>query len=95
MAESSKFNRMRCQIILRQAKSNLEIPNLDELARPLTRRGDKIAIKIGLVLARKYRVSDIVLVSSSIRTHTTRELFAPSLIHEIPSNLLRTLSRAL
>lgn len=63
---------MKTVILLRHAKSSWDNVNLADHERPLNKRGNKDAPKVGSILAESFQ-PDLVLCSSSKRTRETYE----------------------
>lgn len=58
-------------ILLRHAKSSWDDSELEDIARPLSERGTKAALRIGNWLAEQDLGSDLVLCSTAVRTRAT------------------------
>src|ERR1700741_2720135 len=67
---------MRRLLLLRHAKSSWAEPGASDHERPLNRRGQEAAPRIGAYLARHKLIPDRVLCSTARRTRETWELVA-------------------
>jgi phosphohistidine phosphatase len=67
---------MRRLLLLRHAKSSWSEPGSSDHERPLNRRGQEAAPRIGAYLARHKLIPDSVLVSTARRTRETWDLVA-------------------
>lgn len=67
---------MRRLLLLRHAKSSWSEPGASDHERPLNRRGQEAAPRIGAYLARHKLVPDCALVSTARRTRETWDLVA-------------------
>jgi phosphohistidine phosphatase len=67
---------MRRLLLLRHAKSDWSEPGTDDHERPLNRRGQEAAPRIGAYLHRHKLIPDSVLCSTARRTRETWELIA-------------------
>jgi phosphohistidine phosphatase len=67
---------MRRLLLLRHAKSSWSEPGASDLDRPLNRRGQETAPRIGAYLARHRLIPDRVLCSTARRARETWELVA-------------------
>lgn len=65
---------MKSILLLRHAKSDWSNPSLSDFDRPLNKRGQKDAPRMGLVLDNFQAMPDLVISSPSIRTRQTVEL---------------------
>ena len=75
---------MRRRLILwRHAKSAWDEPGLDDIARPLSGRGQKAAPKMARMIATKWK-PDCVLCSPARRTVATWSYLAPLLAPDLP-----------
>ena len=74
---------MRRLLLLRHAKSSWAEPGASDHARPLNRRGQEAAPRIGAYLNRHKLVPDSVLCSTAQRTRETWELVAAKM-HAAP-----------
>ena len=84
---------MKRLLLMRHAKSSWDYPELDDIDRPLNKRGAKSSTMIGREIARLKWSPQLVLSSNSIRTQQTWQLvskelpnqplvfFLPSLYH--------------
>jgi len=86
-------------MLLRHAKSSWSEPGASDLERPLNRRGQEAAPRIGAYLARHALIPDRVLCSTARRTRETWELVAaeapaappPSFVERLYDASARTL----
>ena len=62
---------MKTLLILRHAKSSWKHPGLADHDRPLTRRGNRDAPRIGLLLLRQALTPDLIVSSTAVRAHST------------------------
>jgi phosphohistidine phosphatase len=62
---------MKTLLILRHAKSNWDDPNLPDHDRPLTERGKRDAVRIGLLLLERNLVPDLIISSTAKRARKT------------------------
>ena len=82
---------MKQLIITRHAKSSWDDPSLDDIDRPLNKRGQKAAPKIGRALKERNILPEAIHISPSVRTRLTAGLicgeigFAPAEIEIIPA----------
>jgi phosphohistidine phosphatase len=74
--EIDALNMMRRLLLLRHAKSSWADPGASDHARPLNRRGEEAAPRIGAYLRRHKLVPDAVLCSTARRARATYELAA-------------------
>jgi len=65
---------MKTLLILRHAKSSWDEPGLDDCERPLNKRGEKDAPRVGQLLKAKNLVPDLIITSSAKRARQTSEL---------------------
>jgi phosphohistidine phosphatase len=70
---------MRRLLLLRHAKSSWSEPGASDHARPLNRRGQEAAPRIGAYLSRHKLVPDVVLCSTAKRTRETWDLVAAAM----------------
>ncbi|MBA4173752.1 MAG: histidine phosphatase family protein [Hyphomicrobium sp.] len=66
-------------LLLRHAKSSWDDPSLDDIDRPLSKRGAKTAPMMGAFIAREKLKPDLVLCSTAVRTRGTLALVLPEL----------------
>ena len=66
---------MKDLTVVRHAKSSWQDPGLDDFERPLNKRGRKAAPLIGAWLTDQNIAPDLVMLSPSVRTVETWELF--------------------
>ena len=67
---------MKTVYLLRHAKSSWSNPELDDLERPLNKRGKRNAIMMGERFAASTQVVDRIISSPALRARSTAELFA-------------------
>ncbi|WP_119308108.1 SixA phosphatase family protein [Cohaesibacter haloalkalitolerans] len=77
--------------LLRHAKSSWSDPSLHDFDRPLSRRGQKDAPKIGCVMKARHYNPDRILCSSAQRTKETMAGIIPSLKGDVSLRLLDAL----
>lgn len=65
--------------LLRHAKSNRDDPDLDDVDRPLTRRGEKAVPRMGAYMAAHGIQPELIVCSSARRAHDTLTLLLPAL----------------
>jgi phosphohistidine phosphatase len=65
--------------LLRHAKSSWADPRLDDIDRPLNKRGETDAPRMGAFMARHGLVPDLILCSPAVRTRQTLDLVLPRL----------------
>jgi phosphohistidine phosphatase len=65
--------------LLRHAKSSWSDARLKDIERPLNKRGERDAPRMGDFMARKRLAPDLVLCSCAMRTRQTLELMLPRL----------------
>ncbi|MCB2103022.1 MAG: histidine phosphatase family protein [Rhodobacterales bacterium] len=70
---------MKTLYLLRHAKSSWKDADLDDFDRPLKGRGRRAGEAMGLHLAEKGRIPDLVLCSTARRTVETLDLLSPHL----------------
>lgn len=66
-------------MLLRHAKSSWDDPTLEDIERPLSKRGAKAAPQMGVFMAREKLKPDLVLCSRAVRTQGTLALVLPEL----------------
>lgn len=66
-------------ILVRHAKSSWGDPSLDDHARPLNARGERVAPLMGEALAARASRPDVVLSSTALRARTTAGIIAAAL----------------
>lgn len=69
----------RTLLLLRHAKSSWADAGLDDLDRPLAKRGREAAPLMAAAMARRGFSPDLAIVSPAVRTRQTWELVAPAL----------------
>lgn len=75
---------MKKLIVIRHAKSSWDDPSLDDFDRPLNKRGEKDAPRIGKLLREMKIVPDYLITSPAVRTMETCKQIAKKL--DFPSN---------
>lgn len=65
--------------LLRHGKSDWDDPSLSDFARPLKRRGQRDAVRVGEHLASLGLVPDLIVSSPAVRARQTATLFAAAL----------------
>ncbi len=70
---------MKTLILMRHAKSSWDEPNLPDRERPLTKRGEKDALRIGKTLKSEEIFPDLILCSTAVRAAKTAEAVAEKL----------------
>jgi phosphohistidine phosphatase len=66
-------------LLLRHAKSSWDDPGLDDYDRPLAKRGEKAAPRMGAEIAELGLKPDVILCSSAVRTRETLALVLPEI----------------
>jgi len=82
---------MRRLYLLRHAKSSWADPGLADFERPLNRRGQEAAPKMGYYLRERGLLPELVLCSAARRAQETWDLVARELGREIPIKIQRSL----
>ncbi|MEM1370981.1 MAG: histidine phosphatase family protein [Pseudomonadota bacterium] len=77
---------MKHLILYRHAKSDWGNPVLSDHARPLARRGEMAALKMGRWLAQTGALPDLILCSDAVRTRATLDLTLPELVSKRASS---------
>ena len=67
---------MRNLLVLRHAKSSWSHPGLDDHDRPLNKRGERTAPRMGRFIAERGLIPDRIISSTAVRAHTTAEEIA-------------------
>ena len=67
---------MKTLLILRHAKSSWKHPDLDDIDRPLNKRGRQDAPRIGALLRELGLLPDLILSSPARRAHDTAQIVA-------------------
>jgi phosphohistidine phosphatase len=70
---------MKTLLLMRHAKSSWDSPGLPDHARPLNRRGQRDAPRMGQLLAEKEMLPDRILSSDAVRARQTAEAVAEAL----------------
>jgi phosphohistidine phosphatase len=70
---------MRTVSLFRHAKSSWDNPGADDFERPLAKRGEKAAPRMGAFMAETSIVPELILCSPARRTRETLELVLPHL----------------
>ena len=96
---------MRKLILLRHAKSNWDDETLSDHDRPLAARGERDAPRMGVLLAQKQLIPDLIISSTACRARSTAHAVAESagfdgrlietesLYHSSPGQILSVLNR--
>src|SRR5262249_36255902 len=82
---------MRRLLLLRHAKSSWSDPGTSDHERPLSRRGQEAAPRVGAYLNRHKLTPDSVLCSTALRTRETWELVAGELASTPPMSYVERL----
>jgi len=69
---------MRTLLLMRHAKSSWDDPRLDDHDRPLNKRGQRDAPRMGTLLQDEGIIPDRIISSSALRARQTAELLAPA-----------------
>lgn len=69
---------MRTLLLMRHAKSSWDDPDLGDHDRPLNKRGQRDAPRMGTLLQNEGLVPDRIIASSALRARQTAELLAPA-----------------
>lgn len=77
-------NRLRELMLLRHAKSDWKIEDLEDIERPLADRGKKNAVKMGKWLNKNNLMPDLILVSPALRAQQTLK----RICNECPSSAI-------
>ena len=67
---------MKTVLLMRHAKSSWKDKKLEDIERPLNKRGKKDAGRMGHLMKEKELVPELILCSSAVRARSTAELFA-------------------
>lgn len=67
---------MKTLLALRHAKSSWGDPSLDDHERPLNKRGERAAPRMGRLLLDEGLVPDVILSSTAVRARTTAKMVA-------------------
>lgn len=67
---------MKTVYLLRHAKSSWSNPGLDDLERPLNKRGNRNATEMGERFTASEKIPDLFFCSPALRARSTAELFA-------------------
>lgn len=70
-------------ILLRHAKSSWDDPSLSDIQRPLNKRGERDAPRMGKLLHEKNIRPDVIISSDATRAITTARLVASELDYEL------------
>jgi phosphohistidine phosphatase len=73
---------VRKLLLLRHAKSSWDEPGLGDFERPLSARGERAAVLMGVWLAQEGLVPELVLCSPAVRTRDTLRRLLPALSPE-------------
>ena len=82
---------MKTLLILRHAKSSWKDPSLDDHERPLNKRGQRDAPRMGHLLHQESLSPDLILSSTANRARTTAETVAGCCAYENEIQYLRDL----
>jgi phosphohistidine phosphatase len=63
--------------LLRHAKSSWDDPSMEDFARPLSKRGEIAAPRVGAYMAAQGLVPELVLCSTAVRARQTLDLVLP------------------
>lgn len=74
---------MKTLYLLRHAKSSWSLPSLDDIDRPLNKRGIKAAPFIGEILLKKKISPELVISSPALRAITTAKIIAEKLNYPV------------
>ena len=81
-------------LLLRHAKSAWDNPDLDDIDRPLSERGERAADLMGRTIVERNLLPDLILCSPSVRTRLTlrglRKHIADTIPHRIVDRLYDT-----
>jgi len=67
---------MKTLLLMRHAKSSFKDGSMPDFERPLSKRGEKDAPRMGKLLREKDLVPDLIIASSAVRAKATAELVA-------------------
>jgi phosphohistidine phosphatase len=81
---------MRTLMLMRHAKSSWDQPQLDDLERPLARRGREAAPLIARSIKKNDWKPDLVVCSPAARAHETWQLMTP-VLGDVDCKTLRTI----
>lgn len=79
---------MKTLLLVRHAKSSWKHPELDDHDRPLARRGERDARRMGELIERRELIPQQILSSSAVRAAQTARIFCDHSGNEIPLSLL-------
>lgn len=79
MNHSSSMSESRILLLVRHAKSSWKHPELDDIDRPLNRRGQRDAPEMGRRLRERLLIPDLMVSSPAVRARTTAELMAETI----------------
>ena len=85
---------MKTLILMRHAKSSWKDHNLEDIDRPLKKRGKKDAQNIGKLIAEKELVPQIIYCSPAKRAQRTAEVILDELKQDIPLDTVDVLYMA-
>lgn len=77
-----EINRVKRLLLMRHAKSSWKEPEIPDHERPLKKKGQKTAEKMGKMLRSKKLVPDLIISSTAVRAEKTAELFAKACKYE-------------
>ncbi len=75
-ASVEEFEGMKTLLLMRHAKSSFKDGSVPDFERPLSKRGEKDAPRMGKLLREKDLVPDLIISSSASRAKATAELVA-------------------
>lgn len=79
MSRSPSKSETRILLLVRHAKSSWKNPELDDVDRPLNRRGQRDAPAMGHRIHERSLVPDLIVCSPAVRAITTAELMAETM----------------
>ncbi len=82
---------MKTLLVLRHAKSSWKQPGLADHDRPLNRRGNRDAPRVGLLLRRQALTPDLIVSSTAERARATAVQVAEGVVYGSPVELDRQL----
>ena len=82
---------MKTLLLLRHARAKRDDPTLDDFDRPLTKRGDDAAARMGGYLCREIGKPDLTLCSAALRTRQTFDRVAAAFEDGLDARTLKGL----
>ena len=79
---------MKKLIVMRHAKSDWSNPSLADIDRPLNRRGERDAPRMGRALAERNHIPDLLLLSPAERVNRTAEGLSKGMGRSIPGEFI-------